>query len=390
MLRLSAIAAWAVLALGCLTLLEYAYGPIGIDHWLPRSSVGSNDGRPSPQTALGFALVGLCLALGSHPGRKLGTLSDLGAISLIALVLVLVSGYVYQMVELVGLSKANLSSPQTVFCFFLLSCVIAARRASAGGWLSFWFDGGIGSRVARLVFPLVVLTPFVAFAAVGYLDSADIFPAAYTRAVETPIIVLAALAMIAWMGRLTNKLERELRYQSLKDQLTNVLNRRGFFTVADYAMKNAIRLKTGLTLFYFDLDGLKKVNDSLGHKAGSELITRFADVLVATFRKTDVIGRIGGDEFVVLASDSSGTAEAMLARMAAIVAARAMSDPLLEISYSSGYAETSSPATVAIDDLIHQADKMMYERKQLKKAAGSTTGALAKTNRLLPSPSATG
>ncbi|PNG27866.1 GGDEF domain-containing protein [Methylocella silvestris] len=382
-LRLSLVAALAVLALGCITLLEYAGVRMEIEGWLPRDASASH-GRPSPQTALGLTLIGLCLAFLSRPGRRRGMLCDLGAISLVTLILVLVSGYVYQMVELLGLSRTNLTSPQTFFCLFLLSTVIVVRRASAIGWLSFWFDGGIGSRVGRLVLPLVVVTPFVAFATVGYLDSADILPPAYTRAVETPIVVLTALAVIAWMGRVTNRLERELRSQSLKDQLTNILNRRGFFSAADYAVKNAIRLRAGLTLFYFDLDGLKKINDSLGHTAGSELITSFANVLVATFRKTDVIGRIGGDEFVVLASGACGTAEVMLARMTAIIAARATADPLLEISFSAGYAETAYPAATKIDDLIAQADMMMYERKQLKKGAASLVGAIAKTEFLFP------
>ena len=214
----------------------------------------------------------------------------------------------------------NLTSPQTLFCFFLLACVIAARQALGGGLFSIFVNGGIGSRILRVVLPGILVAPFVLFVLIQYLDDAGILPLAQVRAVASSLIAVVVLGVVAWVSRITNTLERQLRVQSVTDQLTNVLNRRGFEAVADYAMHNAKRMGSGLIVFFFDLDGLKRVNDTIGHDAGSLMIRRFAELLVATFRKNDVVARVGGDEFVVVAAGTATTAADMLDRLARNVA----------------------------------------------------------------------
>ncbi|MHA2123177.1 MAG: diguanylate cyclase, partial [Promethearchaeota archaeon] len=96
------------------------------------------------------------------------------------------------------------------------------------------------------------------------------------------------------------KMEEELRSLSLTDQLTGLYNRRGFITLADQYLKVLDRQKQGIFLLYADLDRLKWINDELGHNEGDRAIVQTAKILRDNYRKSDVIARMGGDEFVVL------------------------------------------------------------------------------------------
>jgi diguanylate cyclase (GGDEF)-like protein len=332
-LRLSKGASVAVFGLGLLALLTYA-GAIP-------SSTGSWSLLPSPQTSIAFALMGVCLFLVRHAKNRFSSLADICAIVLIAFLLFLLGGHLFRVVEFVGIDAGNLTSRQTLFCLFLLAFVIAARQALGGGLFSILVNGGIGSRILRVVLPGILAAPFALFVLIKYLDDAGILPTAQTRAIATPVIAVVVLGVVAWVARITNTLERQLRLQSVTDELTNVLNRRGFEAVADYAVRNARRVGSGLIVFYFDLDGLKRVNDSIGHDAGSLMIRRFAELLVATFRKNDVVARVGGDEFVVLAVGTSTTVVDMLDRLARSVAeCNASGSVPGAIAYSVGHARS--------------------------------------------------
>ena len=112
--------------------------------------------------------------------------------------------------------------------------------------------------------------------------------------------------------------EEAIRALSLEDELTGLANRRGFFTLAEQQLKVARRTKTGLFLLFADVDGLKATNDRFGHAEGDRLIRDAAHILRATFRDSDIVARIGGDEFVVLMIQTDDTAPAhFLARLAA-------------------------------------------------------------------------
>ncbi|MFH0960717.1 MAG: GGDEF domain-containing protein [Pseudomonadota bacterium] len=95
----------------------------------------------------------------------------------------------------------------------------------------------------------------------------------------------------------------QLKELALVDELTGLNNRRGFMTLAEQQIKMANRNKSALTLVYFDLDNFKTINDTLGHAAGDRVLVLAADLLRDTFRQSDILGRMGGDEFVALITD---------------------------------------------------------------------------------------
>ena len=106
--------------------------------------------------------------------------------------------------------------------------------------------------------------------------------------------------------------EEEFWALSLVDELTRLYNRRGFYTLAEQQLKLAKRIKRGMLLLLMDLDGMKWINDTFGHEEGDQALREIAMILNATFRGSDIIARLGGNEFVVLSIESRIASAQML------------------------------------------------------------------------------
>ena len=95
------------------------------------------------------------------------------------------------------------------------------------------------------------------------------------------------------------QMEEKLRVLSLTDELTGLYNRRGFFTLSEQQLKMAGRLKSGIFMLYADMDTQKEINDRFGHQGGDLALIEIADIFKTTYRASDIIARIGGDEFTI-------------------------------------------------------------------------------------------
>jgi diguanylate cyclase (GGDEF)-like protein len=164
------------------------------------------------------------------------------------------------------------------------------------------------------------------------------------------------------------KMHEKLYTISLRDDLTGLYNRRGFFTLAEHLLKLAKRQQEGLFILYADLDDLKEINDTLGHQKGDWALIETANMLKENFRDSDIIARIGGDEFVVMPIGTTGdNVELIVSRLHKAVEmdnAKCKRDYELAISAGVVYFDPWSPCT--IDELLSQADKSMYEQKRNK------------------------
>ena len=174
------------------------------------------------------------------------------------------------------------------------------------------------------------------------------------------------------IARIEHAKKHERLYDiSLHDELTGLYNRRGFFTLSEHLLKTAIRQQKGLFMLYGDLDGLKGINDILGHQKGDWALINIANILKETFRDSDIIARLGGDEFVVMAIETTGdNIEIVRNRLEkSIENDNAENKRAYELSFSIGtaYFDPWSPCTV--DELLSQADKSMYEQKRSKQTA---------------------
>jgi diguanylate cyclase (GGDEF)-like protein/PAS domain S-box-containing protein len=172
------------------------------------------------------------------------------------------------------------------------------------------------------------------------------------------------------------KMEEKLRALSNNDDLTGLYNRRGFLVLSRQQMRIAERTKRSMLFFFADLDGMKWINDTLGHHAGDKALVEIATVLKRTFRKSDIIGRMGGDEFAVLAVDHTDeTREVLIERLYNFLdrynnlGGRGYT---LSLSVGATYYNPDEPCSV--DEMIRRADEAMYEEKRSKKQTRAVAG----------------
>jgi diguanylate cyclase (GGDEF)-like protein/PAS domain S-box-containing protein len=162
------------------------------------------------------------------------------------------------------------------------------------------------------------------------------------------------------------QMEEALRAMALVDDLTGLYNRRGFFTMSKQQLKMADRTKIRMILLFADFDNLKHINDTLGHPEGDRALMEVANVFRETFRESDIIARIGGDEFVVLAIETDSIGPEVLANrlQEKLEAHDARGDRRYKLSLSTGTARYDPERPCSIDEMLARADRAMYEKKQ--------------------------
>ena len=173
-------------------------------------------------------------------------------------------------------------------------------------------------------------------------------------------------------AELARRAER-LRDLSLRDELTHVYNRRGFLELARQQLRLAARARRFLTVFYADLNGMKTINDVLGHEMGDRALVATASILTKVFRTSDIVARLGGDEFAVLATecDAQGV-EAASARVRTLVEQhnQAPGAPF-QLSVSVGAAVYDPAAPSELEALMKRADEQMYQLKRARADAAA-------------------
>jgi diguanylate cyclase (GGDEF)-like protein len=164
-------------------------------------------------------------------------------------------------------------------------------------------------------------------------------------------------------------LQERLREMSNSDELTGLYNRRGFYAIAQQQLKVANRAKGEVALLFADMDKFKSINDQWGHQKGDEALVAMADILKQTFRESDLIARISGDEFALLLIDTpEKNLSIVFNRLQKnIDAFNIHSGVLFNLSLSVGMAVYDHDRPCSIDELLKQADRRMYEQKQRKK-----------------------
>ena len=163
-----------------------------------------------------------------------------------------------------------------------------------------------------------------------------------------------------------HRLQEELRAAAITDELTGLYNRKGFFTLARQQLMVAHRRQSGCLLLSADLDGLKRINDTFGYQEGDQALIEIAYILRGTFRQSDVVARIGGDEFVVLAIDAQkAQTETLTARLQENLD-RWNREPNrgYRLSLSSAVVEYDPTSPCSLEELLNRGDRLIYQRKQ--------------------------
>jgi diguanylate cyclase (GGDEF)-like protein/PAS domain S-box-containing protein len=165
----------------------------------------------------------------------------------------------------------------------------------------------------------------------------------------------------------------ELERTAGRDPLTGLWNRQSFAIAAEHVLASADRRGTSTQVVFIDLDGLKQINDTLGHRAGDAAIVALGSVIDRSLRDADLACRLGGDEFVLLVADSS-SADLRLLVDRIIAGLAAAAEGSIRFSISVGSVERPAGATSTLDELIDAADRDMYQQKVLRHLSGQQPG----------------
>jgi diguanylate cyclase (GGDEF)-like protein len=177
------------------------------------------------------------------------------------------------------------------------------------------------------------------------------------------VLVLLLLTTGTALLLLHRRREAALRDVALTDELTGLYNRRGWFAVGNHEIERARRSGERRSLLFVDVDGLKQVNDALGHREGDRAIVAAADVLRSCARSSDVLGRLGGDEFVLLLGEDGPPEQVRERLLDALAAHNAGSDARFDLRLSIGAEVWSPEAAASLDELVTRADRQMYADK---------------------------
>ncbi len=162
----------------------------------------------------------------------------------------------------------------------------------------------------------------------------------------------------------------EVKDLSIRDELTGLYNRRGFIALAEARLSLLLRMGQVAELLFIDLDGLKTINDTFGHREGDWAIHRSATILANATRKGDILARIGGDEFVLFASNSGEQGiEEIISRIRTAFGDSNVefSEKPYRLACSIGAESTVVTSTTTLDSLLARADSLLYEEKAAKR-----------------------
>jgi diguanylate cyclase (GGDEF)-like protein len=205
--------------------------------------------------------------------------------------------------------------------------------------------------------------------------------------VSARLVEIGARMLCLAVGRsiaVRKELEGFLRDLTDRDDLTGLLNRRGFFARVGETRRRARRDGAQVLVMYLDVDGLKRVNDEMGHAAGDAVLIATGDALRLAFRDDDVLARLGGDEFVALAvlgrcDDERLDRQAIEARFeSAVQAKRKELGEGYRFAVSFGSLVVTSDELGEIDELLARTDKRMYRVKRARRRTAGSIRLVAK------------
>lgn len=416
--RMARALAVLVATIAGLTLLEYLdQRDFGLDQFLfvddTRTAPTDYPGRMAPVTAISLVFCSVALLLGRSSG-----LARVLTVVVLFLATLSATGYLFDVRALYQVIGYTSIAVHTAAALMVLSLGILASRPhhglmavilsdTAGGetarrmlwlmplllvlldWLVLQgeqtnlYDGRFGLAIASV--SSIAIACGVILLIAGKLHATDLQRqlaldqlAALNSNLEGIVTERTQASTLANQQLAEEIMERKQAQEqvhrlSLTDELTGLLNRRGFHLLAGQALKTARRVMAELSLVYIDLDGLKRVNDVHGHQAGDSMIVDTAQLLKATFRESDLIARLGGDEFTILALGGE-TPESMLARLQkAVTQFNKGSTSAYALSFSMGMVHCLPQEDKSLMELLADADALMYQQKRQRNGKTLTT-----------------
>lgn len=356
--------------LAVLILLESVYRAFpAVDTLLQADRAPGNTGGLPVHSPAAFALLSFSIMLVASRGPILRRIADMVVPIMCLVTLVLLTENLFGAFGLVRLSADNMITPMLLVCLSILTWVVAMRQSQYGVW-SIFVGAGIGSRIARGFAPILLVIPFLIELARTRLMLKELVPEQYGAAILTSFAAALSILLLLVLVWRINSMEKEIHDLTLRDELTGLYNMRGFYLLGEQTLRLAQRAELPFSVLFIDLDGLKKINDDLGHNTGSMYLAETGDLVMNCFRETDVKGRFGGDEFVVAGQFSMVGMELAATRLRSMAASHNEKNPRkYPLSLSVGWVTLDHPSNESLKELVRRADEAMYREKRAKKAA---------------------
>ncbi|HEV2135575.1 MAG TPA: GGDEF domain-containing protein [Terracidiphilus sp.] len=234
--------------------------------------------------------------------------------------------------------------------------------------MSILWGYGTGSRLARMLALPLLLLPLFREILRAHMLKTGLIPARYAGAVLVSVGTVLTVILLLVIARVINRMQENVQELTLRDELTGLHSVKGFYLLAEQAFRYSRRVNMPFGVLFVDMDNLKIINDQLGHSVGSVSLVETAKLLQANFRETDVIGRVGGDEFIVAGQFAEHELLGAMERLRlASIRKNQAAEQRFSISLSLGYAVTEDCAHDNLRNLVKRADEAMYIEKRAKK-----------------------
>jgi diguanylate cyclase (GGDEF)-like protein len=290
--------------------------------------------------SLGFVALALAVVLLDKKNWMINRAVDLLVCGLCLLSLLLVSNAAFGSFALFGRVAGSAGAAALLVCLVALTVAVALRQAEHGV-LSIFLGAGVGSRLARIFAPMLVVLPFAWETAREWMNRVS--PARHLNAAfAASVAVAVAVGILLFFTWHISRMENQIHDLVLRDEATRLYNFRGFQMLAEHALQLAQRASVPFSVLYIDLENLAEIHTELGPNAAAATLKEAGELLRATFRESDIKGRIGADSFAVAGQfDRTGISVAALRLEAATAARGARNGRPIPIKFSMGHVTTS-------------------------------------------------
>lgn len=336
--------------------------------WLLAADAGARSSHtvfPPAKLAFGFGILALAVVFVDTKNWLLNCLVDVLVCCLCLLSLAIVADFILRWSALSGRSRVSDVATAPLVCLIALTFVVALRQAEHGVF-SIFLGVGTGSKLARIFAPILLLLPFAWQAANSRL-SKDV-----NGAVLASSGVAAAFSILLFFAWRISRMENEIHDLVLRDDATRLYNHRGFHMLAEHALRLAKRSRVPFSVLFIQLENLAQIHTQLGPDLAATSLSEAGEILRATFRESDIKGRIGADEFAVAGRfDRTGISVAALRLEAATAARNERSARPLPLVFSMGHVTITDPeAQENLKDLLaragHAKNRLDLQLKEMR------------------------
>ena len=329
------------------------FGAAVIVFWLRALANPANPmhgAAPPARIAFGFVLLSVAVLLVDNANWLMNRTVDVLVCVLCLLSVQIIADYSYGRFGLFGSSLGTHGAASLLFCLVALTIAVTLRQAEHGV-LSVFLGIGSGSRMARIFAPVLLVISF-AWEALNARVNQQL--AAGLLAAAAVAVFTSILLLFAWR---ISRMENEIHDLILRDEATRLYNTRGFHLLAEHALRLAKRNKVPFSVLFIEMENLAQIHAELGPQAAAASLAEAGEILRATFRESDIKGRIGAGDFAVAGQfDRTGISVAALRLEFATATRTSKIQGPLPLKLSMGHVTTvDSSLQESLQDLIDRA-----------------------------------